>query len=164
MITAPPQSTAPASTTVRGELLGIAGWVAAAALALLLAIIGLSTALLGMRARAHAFPEQIGMSTRQFERVGVNICGDPVGSEVIFWLRHGDVVQAGGGLLAAAAALAFFIALLLRRRRLAAVLLVVGVLAILVPGLVGHRLDREFWDGPPPGHFRNGWSSTCLAG
>lgn len=161
MTAAPPESTAPPRPSVRGELLGIAGWLAAAAVALLLAIIGLTWALLNLRADSPWTPLELGMSTRQFERMGVNICGDPVGPEVIFWLRHGDAVQAGGGLLAAAAALAFFVALLLRRRRLAAVLLVVGVLAVLVPGMVGHHLDREFWHGPPLSYVRDGWSLQC---
>jgi hypothetical protein len=156
-----PDLPAPPSPTVRGELLEIAGWLAAAAAALLLAINGLATALLNIRANAHPVTEMLGMSTRQFERMGVNICGDPVGPEVIFWLRHGNVVQAAGGFVAAAAALAFFIALLLRRRRLALALLVLGILAILVPSMVGHHLDREFWHGPTPDFARHGWSLQC---
>jgi amino acid transporter len=161
MTVAPPQSPAPLPPTVRGELLGIVGWIAAAAVAMLLAIVGLSVALLTGHTIGRMRPEDLGMSTRQFERVGVNICGDPVGSEVIFWLRNGDVIQLGGGLLAAVAALAFFVLVLLGRRRLAAAVLVVGVLAVIVPLTVGHQLDREFWHGSPPDFSRGGWSSAC---
>jgi hypothetical protein len=161
MTIAPPEQPAPPSTTARGELLGIVGWLAAAGAAILLTINGLATALLHLRANARPISETLGMSTRQFERVGVNICGDPVGPEVIFWLRHGDLVQAAGGLVAAVAALAFFVFLLLRRRRLALVFVVMGILAILVPAMVGHHLDREFWHGSPPDFARHGWSLEC---
>ncbi|MDO7867979.1 hypothetical protein [Nocardioides jiangxiensis] len=141
---------------------GAAAWVAAVIAAEVLLVRGawtLGDGIAWIAGTRVSDLDRLGMDAGPFERLGAGVCGYPLGWFDRFWLRHGDVAQAGVGAAVVVAAIVVFVAAAAGWRRVAVAAGVAGVVLLVVVRLAGHHAHDAFWNGTPPGE--GGWSSSC---